>query len=51
MVCSDYGNGTIDGIEKAVSLGKKVYVLGKFVSSARRRKNLPVSELVIQVRG
>ncbi len=51
VVCSDYGNGTIDGIEKAVSLGKKVYVLGKFVSSARRRKNLPVSELVIQVRG
>ena len=47
VVCSDYGNGTIDGIEKAVSSGKKVYVLGKYVSSSRVKKNLPESELVL----
>lgn len=47
VVCSDYGNGTIDGIEKAVSSGKKVYVLGKYASSSRVKKKLPESELVL----
>lgn len=47
VVCSDYGNGTIDGIEKAISLGKKVYVLGKYVSSSHKKKSVPKSELVI----
>ena len=46
VVCSDYGNGTIDGIKKAVSSGKKVYVFGKYVSSSRIKKKLPESELV-----
>lgn len=47
VVCSDYGNGTIDGIEKAVSSGKKVYVLGKYASSSRVKKKLTESELVL----
>lgn len=46
VVSSDYGNGTIDSIEKAVRLEKPVFILGNYISSPRRRRELPQSPLI-----
>lgn len=31
VVCGDYGNGTIDAMNKALKMGKKVYCFGRYI--------------------
>jgi len=31
VVCGDYGNGTIDAMNKALKMGKKVYCFGSYI--------------------
>lgn len=47
VVSSDYGNGTIDSMEKAIARGLKVFVIGDYISSAKYKRALPVSNITI----
>ncbi|WP_327192100.1 DNA-processing protein DprA [Succinivibrio dextrinosolvens] len=47
VVSSDYGNGTIDSMEKALARGLKVYVIGEYISSAKFKRALPASNITI----
>ncbi|SFS31637.1 DNA recombination-mediator protein A [Succinivibrio dextrinosolvens] len=47
VVSSDYGNGTIDSMEKAIVRGLKVFVIGDYISSAKYKRALPVSNITI----
>lgn len=47
VVSSDYGNGTIDSMEKAIARGLKVFVIGDYISSTKYKRALPVSNITI----
>lgn len=47
VVSSDYGNGTIDSIEKAIARGLAVYVIGEYISSAKYKRTLPRSKVTL----
>ena len=47
VVSSDYGNGTIDSMEKALGRGLEVYVIGEYISSAKFKRPLPASNIAI----
>ena len=47
VVSSDYGNGTIDSMEKAIARGLEVYVIGEYISSTKFKRALPASNIAI----
>ena len=46
VVSSDYGNGTIDSIEKALNRRLSVYILGRYIPSSHKKRELPHSEYI-----